>query len=343
MLFALLVVLVAVLGDCQAREVNRTIDDYYGDSVTGVVPIYKPTAEWADGNTCDACYVNSSNVDISKVFKGTWHDSTWYPVNTGERSITLTFNGTAVWVYMILANQIQSTSTTTNLAFSLDEIPRGKFMHPPDKTNDVLYQQLVFEKTGLALQTHSLEITGTGNEASLMLFDNVVYTAFEADYPTDNPYPTLGSNLPLSSSATAQGSLSDASGPPTHTTTVTAHSINSVVTTSHPDILPTASVMTVSTTSLPQNATVSGTQLPSSNRSATIAGSVCGGIALLISGIVLTLLYTRRIRARTIAVTFPPGTGYGSESIPDRVFEETYNGSLSPTSSKVYGFNKKLV
>ncbi|KAH9911286.1 uncharacterized protein BXZ73DRAFT_82907 [Epithele typhae] len=104
MIFAPLAILAAVLGACRARGVNRTIDDYYGDSVTGVVPMYyTPPANWTDGNTCaNGCHVNRNNVDTSKAFNRTWHDSTWYPGHreTGDQSIAITFNGTAVWVYL---------------------------------------------------------------------------------------------------------------------------------------------------------------------------------------------------------------------------------------------------
>ena len=59
--------------------VNRTIDDFYGDSVTGALPVYSPSDGWTSGNTCVGCRFNSSIADVNKTFDKTWHDATYLP------------------------------------------------------------------------------------------------------------------------------------------------------------------------------------------------------------------------------------------------------------------------
>ena len=38
-----------------ALAVNRTIDDQFGDSVTGALPVYSPENIWTQGNQC-SCF-----------------------------------------------------------------------------------------------------------------------------------------------------------------------------------------------------------------------------------------------------------------------------------------------
>jgi len=39
-----------------ALAINRTIDDQFGDSATGALPIYSPENMWAQGNQCSTCF-----------------------------------------------------------------------------------------------------------------------------------------------------------------------------------------------------------------------------------------------------------------------------------------------
>jgi hypothetical protein len=43
------------VGSAAALAINRTIDDQFGDSVTGAVPIYSPGNVWTQGNVCTGC------------------------------------------------------------------------------------------------------------------------------------------------------------------------------------------------------------------------------------------------------------------------------------------------
>jgi hypothetical protein len=65
---------------------NRTIDDTYGDSVTGELPVYWHT--W-NASPCAQCSVQP---DLSKARRGTWHSTK--SVNTDDwMTVNLTFTG----------------------------------------------------------------------------------------------------------------------------------------------------------------------------------------------------------------------------------------------------------
>jgi hypothetical protein len=74
-----------------AAGTNRTIDDEFGDSVTGLSPLYllSATAGWGYGPTCIICKVKP---EASGCYNGSWHDATASP---GELAgVSLSFNGT---------------------------------------------------------------------------------------------------------------------------------------------------------------------------------------------------------------------------------------------------------
>jgi hypothetical protein len=65
---AIAVLCVAVLGNILAAvavATNRTIDDNYGDSVTGDLPIYLPRSSWKQGSQCSPCFAKP---DRSRAF-----------------------------------------------------------------------------------------------------------------------------------------------------------------------------------------------------------------------------------------------------------------------------------
>lgn len=86
LLYALLRLL---LSRCNlAAQINRTIDDYHGDSATGVVPVYGN--EWNYGPACPACAIQ---LDPHYVFDQSWHEATVHPGNPEPHNVTLTFTG----------------------------------------------------------------------------------------------------------------------------------------------------------------------------------------------------------------------------------------------------------
>ncbi|KAI0354714.1 hypothetical protein OH77DRAFT_483639 [Trametes cingulata] len=184
-----------------ARSVNRTIDDQNGDSVTGTQPDFwpgpgvDPNSTWIQGIDCVHCSMLPHKVvDVSQTFDGTWHDSTYHPGNP-DRGLTASFTGTAVYVFFLIPNFVQYTTTFTNLSFTIDGTYMNQFVHNPDSTSTILYQVPVFTATSLSNTAHTIEIRASGPTASILLFDYMAYTVEEADPPT-----TSASAAPLSSS-----------------------------------------------------------------------------------------------------------------------------------------------
>lgn len=191
--------------------VNRTIDDQFGDSSTGFHPSYSPDDGWAQGAQCTSCHLNAASiVDVTQTYDYTWHDST-YIVGGPEHTITFGFNGTAVYVYHLLAGHYNYTITFTNLTFFLDDQHVGQFVRPPDNTSHILYNVLVFHQTNLSHQPHSFKTVTNGPSNALILFDYAIYT-------------TELEEVPATSSASSQRAPS---------TSVTSTSLSATQTSSH--------------------------------------------------------------------------------------------------------------
>ncbi|TFK36368.1 hypothetical protein BDQ12DRAFT_580607, partial [Crucibulum laeve] len=153
-----------------------TIDDSFGDSETGTLPIFLPATAgvWAD-ETCVGCAIHP---DTSRVFKGTYSAVTYNP-GLKNTSISMEFNGTAIYVFFVLANNQGDGITTTTVAdFTLDGQVAGHFSHAPDlTTTDFQYNSLVFSKTGIQNGVHQLVISTSGVDFNVYVnFDYAIYT-----------------------------------------------------------------------------------------------------------------------------------------------------------------------
>lgn len=73
------------------------IDDQYGDSATGEMPIYNPVTGWTQGATCTGC---AFHPETELAFNGTWHDTTHH---TNDVPRTVQFNFTGIFSYLQMA------------------------------------------------------------------------------------------------------------------------------------------------------------------------------------------------------------------------------------------------
>ena len=180
----------ALLATCISganADVNRTIDDQKGDSVTGVVPLFLPAGTWNIGQNCTTCTIESGHpIDPGQVFDGTWHDLTHFG-NGDSGVVQVSFTGHAVYVYNLIMNiLVPGAYTTTNLTFLIDSDYVGSYMHIPtsnDSTPKVFYQTLVYSNDTLEQGEHTLQMVASGSTTSLILFDYVMYTTVEGDEP----------------------------------------------------------------------------------------------------------------------------------------------------------------
>ncbi|KAJ7694654.1 hypothetical protein B0H17DRAFT_931545 [Mycena rosella] len=151
---------------------NRTIDDTNGNSVSGQLPVYSPAGYFSPNSNCAACTVK---LDSTQVFDGTWHDSS--QLDKGPPvSITLSFTGIAIYVFCVLANNVENTVTTSDIIFSLDGAPQGRFTHEPSSSPDYIYGANVFTAQGLEQGLHKVVLTTDNPAGTLLLFDYAMYT-----------------------------------------------------------------------------------------------------------------------------------------------------------------------
>ncbi|KAF9014184.1 hypothetical protein BDQ17DRAFT_446586 [Cyathus striatus] len=158
-----------------AGTVNRTIDDSFGDSTTSQVPMFLPSGLWAN-QLCEVCAIKP---DTSKAFMKTYTASTYYPT-LNNISISMEFEGIAIYVFFILPNKQAdgNVAATTIANFTIDGQIIGDFTHNPDPTTtDILYNQLVFNKTDLPNAIHQLVISTSGLAISTFTnFDYAIYS-----------------------------------------------------------------------------------------------------------------------------------------------------------------------
>ncbi|TFY65485.1 hypothetical protein EVJ58_g1953 [Rhodofomes roseus] len=142
-------------------------------------------------------------------------------------NVTLTFNGTAISVYCIIANLVESDITTfTNISFEMDGAPAGHYVHTPNKGN-FEYNVTVYSVAGLSNEQHTLIMTAAqGTSPSLVLFDWAMYTYDDAEASTssvDASSPQSGTLISPSYTTTTEANLTTIP-PDVLTVTLTASS-----------------------------------------------------------------------------------------------------------------------
>lgn len=168
-----------------ARQVNVTIDDTFGDAVTGELPVYAGSGRTSDSvqASCKSC---PHVVNASQTFMSTWHGLS--SAASGASNVSFQFHGTAIYVYCILpVNGTAGTSVTQpsvfldgQLAATLTVVGARDFStEAPAYT----YNVLVYSAVELSNSRHSFVLAG----GSLILFDYAVYTAEGMDETRPEP------------------------------------------------------------------------------------------------------------------------------------------------------------
>ncbi|KAG6915336.1 hypothetical protein DXG01_012108 [Tephrocybe rancida] len=332
-------------GRVAAVATNRTIDDTYGDSVTGSQPIYLPVGNWDDASCSPShCTVLPPS---GQAFDHSYHAAT-YLVNGGPRTAQLSFRGTAIYVFFILANNVPNAGTETFCNFILDGQNSGPTVHhAPTSSTNYQYNALVFSKTNLANIDHTLLISADSFDTlSYVNFDYAIYTHDDGVIPTNptsNPDPTTShptapvvtdpprtvttiiSGQPvvtqINSPASTQSESGSTSSPPPPSSPLPSPAENT-----------SATAGTTKTTLGPQASSSSGPSGSStadnssnSNKNAAaphktpvgaIAGGVAGGVVVLLL-ILLLLFCRRRRRSHTEIPSTQPEPFTASASDPD--------------------------
>ncbi|KAK0492944.1 hypothetical protein EDD18DRAFT_1357326 [Armillaria luteobubalina] len=177
----LIVILLLILLSFAAGT-NRTIDDVLGDVVTGLQVEYLPLNSpnntgqpfWKHEDQCDGCAILP---DRTKAYDETWTATTYFPV-IEYMSIGLRFNGTAIYIYLILSNYPENTSLVSRTVcnFRVDGNIIGGFRHEIDGTLNYEFNTLAYSNESIGEGEHTVLIETTGNESSYVAFDYAVYT-----------------------------------------------------------------------------------------------------------------------------------------------------------------------
>ncbi|KAJ7863235.1 hypothetical protein B0H13DRAFT_1638262 [Mycena leptocephala] len=168
--FILAIYALAQVQGCLSALSNRTIDDFNGDAVTGVIPVYDPPNGWNARNNCTSCFVQPQS---SQAFDNTWHDTT-QPAGAAPHSVTLQFTGTAIYFFGIVPNTVNAATTIVNLTFILDGAVHGSYSHIPDTSTNILYSVPMLSVDGLSNKAHTL--VAQAASPSLIIFDFAMYT-----------------------------------------------------------------------------------------------------------------------------------------------------------------------
>ncbi|KAI5115994.1 hypothetical protein M0805_009066 [Coniferiporia weirii] len=290
--------------------VNRTVDDELGDSVTGALPTYQ--GSWNYGPTCQDCL---EHLDPSFVFQGTWHEATWDPGDPSERMVNISFTGSAVFVFIVLANIIfNDTHTITSLSFILDGETMGNFFHSPALSTDYEYNVPAYSNENLVNAPHYLTMETTGDFPTLVLFDYLVYSV--DDEETSVPTPARSISPSVTSVPTPAGSIS----PSVMSVPTSTGSISPSVT----------SVLPASSTPPPQE-----NMPPDSGRKTSVmVGGLSGGIGAvaLVAGLLL-LSYKRRGGSTVIRQDFSDCVERGRRP-PSRLFAPLYRREATTGNRK---------
>ncbi|PIL33026.1 hypothetical protein GSI_04475 [Ganoderma sinense ZZ0214-1] len=313
-----------------AALVNVTVDDTYGSNDKTVIPVYTPNnTTWHIGSPteqCDVCAIKPSEFDTSQIYDQTWHHATYF-VGTPIQ-VSVTFRGTAVYVYNVIPNYLKGANTYVNLAFAIDGITVGQFTHTPDSSGTILYNYLVYWTTGLANAEHTLVMSASGSQESLIFFDYLVYTTEVDDATTSgaassspSPSPPANTNnLALPASSTSPGVSASSA------TSSSNSNSNSASTSGSSSSSPgSASSSGSSNTALPASAaaSIAPASSPSSSSSASsshsstaaIAGGVVGGILiLLVAPTIIFLICCRQRRKRAPTIVYPYNMNANSDA-----------------------------
>ncbi|KAJ7059704.1 hypothetical protein C8F01DRAFT_217879 [Mycena amicta] len=158
----------------QGTAVNRTIDDTRGDSVTGQAVQFLPGTVWFNQTSCAGC---SDVPDPALSFDNTW-TAALYLASIGSISATMSFSGTAIYVFLIVPNfpPNKGLATVVLCDFLIDGVNVGTFQHQSDGSGTFNYNTLVYQNTTIPNGDHVFVIQTTGTTPAVVIFDRAIYT-----------------------------------------------------------------------------------------------------------------------------------------------------------------------
>ncbi|KAI0347309.1 hypothetical protein BDW22DRAFT_1425354 [Trametopsis cervina] len=163
-------------------SVNYTIDDQYGDEITGRLVEYSPASRWSQGNGCAGC---AAKPDPNSTFRNTWHDGSFSPGRDIQPlTLTFKFNGTGVYLFNVLNKLV-----LTDVNVIVDERPPTRFTIIPNIDEYYEYNVPVFALDSLDYGEHTVTLSASRSNYTIVLFDYAMYTT-----PNVTAVPTLSAS-----------------------------------------------------------------------------------------------------------------------------------------------------
>ncbi|KAF5365953.1 hypothetical protein D9758_006725 [Tetrapyrgos nigripes] len=187
------------------KLVNSTVDDSFQDE-RGVKIEYSPSNEWSSGSQCFAENGGTCSVqpDVDQLYQHTWHESAFssQPGENGNPNTllnaTMNFNGSALYVFCVLARTQKMPFGNTDMTFYIDRQVVGSYNKPaPANSTGYDYNVLVYANTSLTPGLHTFVLqNGHKNSSSISeaILDKIVYS-----YEDDSSMSNSSSN-PLATS-----------------------------------------------------------------------------------------------------------------------------------------------
>ncbi|KAG6888114.1 hypothetical protein C0995_010622 [Termitomyces sp. Mi166 len=240
-------------------------------------------------------------------------------------SIQFSFQGTAIYVYFILANFVGNGITTETLCnFTLDDEFITQYHHIPTSSKEYNFNSLVFSKDGLLNKSHTLLISTSGLSRDVFTsFDYAIYQFDDGlESTTSQPSPTTTLDQPVvtvtphaittidfgtpfitkshapiqseSPTSSSSGTISVSSPSSSISVTVIRNTWGALGTT---ETLGTTVATSSSSSGISTSENSNGTDDNNTAPTGAIAGGIIGGVALILILVILFILWHRRRRA----------------------------------------------
>ncbi|KAK7044155.1 hypothetical protein VNI00_007875 [Paramarasmius palmivorus] len=168
-MFLMWVLVGCFVAKAHGSQETRYIDDTYGDSVTGALPVYH--GSWLSVSyNCVNC-TGGLKPDFTKLHNGTYHDNTRFS-DPSIPGFNFSFTGTSFAVYCIIPNHDRFR---TSMSFVVDGVHAHDFEHTPDSSNTFVYSFPVLAMKNMGNTQHIVQVTNA-KEGATILFDYVEYT-----------------------------------------------------------------------------------------------------------------------------------------------------------------------
>lgn len=188
---------------------NVTIDD----QSTGL--IFSPLDAWNNGTSCQSC---TARPDASRAIDGTWYDST-FNKDSGSNAypnqvlnVSMSFNGTAIYVICILANTATSPSGNSDMTFYIDNDIVGEFYQIAPGEPGYQYNFTVYSNNSIpdGLHTFKLQNGHVDGIKALVILDSIIYS-YDDGQP-DSPSSASGVSDGVPSATVTSSSTTSTSG-----------------------------------------------------------------------------------------------------------------------------------